>query len=158
MPSRGAEIFGASNNCFPPNFSLKKGNFNLSETESLGFAMKRVIYSFVWSYFRVTSKSIMTRAFQWLCQQICVTLFCIHKWACKKTFFCEVMIFPIEYILALCRYWAFNNRFHIFGQSQMIPIVMENNCIYGAHMQNMVIWGRKACKRHRKSQKACLLN
>ena len=50
------------------------------------FAIKKYFFFFVWSYFRATHRSVLTRAFWWLCLKICLTLICIHKWACKKTF------------------------------------------------------------------------
>ena len=46
---------------------------------------------------------------------------------------------------------------HIFGESQMIPIFMENNFVFGVHMHNLSIYGRNAWKRKRKSKKSCLL-
>ena len=66
----------------------------------------------------------------------------------------SLVIFPIEDILALCFYLAFNNIFHIFGENKIIPFVMENNCII---VFIFIIWlfgdvrPRKAlesCKKH----------
>ena len=46
---------------------------------------------------------------------------------------------------------------HTFGESQMIPIFMENNFVFGVQKHNLFIYGNKTWKRTRKSEKACLL-
>ena len=46
---------------------------------------------------------------------------------------------------------------HIFGESQMIPIFIKNNFVFGVHMHNLFIYGNKNWKHERKSEKACLL-
>ena len=67
------------------------------------------------------------------------------------------MIFPIKDILALCLFWAQNNRLHIFWQNQVIQMVNENNFVYGVNMHDLVIYERKAWKRKKLPKKTCLL-
>ena len=69
---------------------------------------------------------------------------------------CEVMLFPMVYIFALCLFRAKNNRLNLFGKNQVTPIVMENNFVRGIHMRILGIYGRNSWIRQKKH--VCLKN
>ena len=70
---------------FTSQFWPKTANCNLSETELLVFAIKRVFFFSSYGHILGEPKEAYC-AFRWLCFKICVTLICFHNIACKKTF------------------------------------------------------------------------
>ena len=92
-------------------------------------------------------KSVLTILLRWLYKQIWVTLICIHKWKCNKTFQVEVLIFQ-KFFFVLGLFWAKNKKLHVFW---------EKLYIYGLVFHIFFILGHRACKCQRKSEKSCLL-
>ena len=157
MPSRDDKIFWCLKQLFTSQFWPKTANFNLSETESLVFAIKRV---FFFSYEHILGQP---KVVYW--QELFDGDVKQYVW--------HWFLFTIKHVKKLSgwSYTVTNKKRFVnficfehktkgllfFGQGQIISIVMENNFVYGVHMHNLSFYGRNAWKRKRKSKISCLL-